>query len=425
MQHVFVLDHNRKPLNPVHPGEARVLLSTGKAAVLKRYPFTIVLKEETPEEIVTPVVVKVDPGSKITGIVLVSAKGKVLFAAELQHRGHTIKARLENRKAIRRSRRNRKTRYRGARFLNRTKPKGWLAPSLMHRVLTIMTWVNRFRKLCGITSISVERVKFDTQAMQNPEISGVEYQQGTLQGYTAKEYLLEKWNRTCAYCGTKNVPFEIEHIVPKAAGGSNRIANLALACHDCNERKGKLPIEVFLKNKPEVLKRVLAQAKRPLRDAAAVNITRNALLAALISTGFTVETGTGAQTKLNRTKQHCPKAHWIDAACVGNSGGNVDLDPETKPFLVKAMGHGSRQVCRTDRFGFPRQHRTRQASHFGFRTGDIVRAVVPKGKFAGVRVTRITIRASGAFSFGAANVNHKFCTLIHRQDGYAYGQATG
>jgi hypothetical protein len=288
-----------------------------------------------------------------------------------------------------------------------------------------MTWMKRFQKLCRVAGISVERVKFDMQAMQNPEISGAEYQQGTLQGYTVKEYLLEKWNRTCAYCGAKNVPFEVEHIVPKASGGSNRISNLALACHDCNERKGKLPVAVFLKNKPEVLKRILAQAKLPLRDAAAVNATRNALLVALIATGLPVETGTGAQTKFNRKQQHYPKAHWIDAACVGVVGNLVTLNANTKPLRVNAMGHGSRRMCRTDCFGFPKQHKTRQAYHFGFHTGDIVKAVVPKGKFAGTHVARITTRASGNFTLtGVGAVGYRYCVVLHRQDGYNYGQTT-
>jgi len=158
VQLVFVLDTNRRPLSPVRPAEARILLSTGKAAVLRRYPFTVILKEAKPEEAVVPVTIKIDPGSKTTGLALVDPKGKVLFCAELEHRGQVIKARMEARKAVRRGRRNRKTRYRKPRFLNRTRPTGWLPPSLQHRVLTSMTWVNRFRKLCNVIGISVERV---------------------------------------------------------------------------------------------------------------------------------------------------------------------------------------------------------------------------------------------------------------------------
>jgi len=423
MQSVFVLDTKLRPLSPVHPAEARVLLSTGKAAVLRRYPFTIILKEEKPDVAVTPIIVKIDPGSKTTGMALVDPKGKVLFAAELEHRGNLIKSRLESRRIVRRSRRNRKTRYRPARFLNRTKPKGWLPPSLLHRVLTVMTWVKRFHKLCNVVGISVERVKFDMQVMMNPEISGVMYQQGTLQGYTVREYLLEKWNRACGYCGAKGVPLQVEHILAKHNHGTDRVSNLTLACEPCNRKKDKILVEVWLKKKPEVLKRILAQAKVSLRDTATVNATRNALLSALIATGLPVETGTGAQTKFNRVRLGYPKAHWIDAACVGDSGGVVVLNPETKPLLIKATGHGNRQMCGTDRFGFPVRHRTRQSSHFGFHTGDIVVAMVPKGKCAGIHVARISTRASGSFKLlGIGDVNHRYCTTVHRQDGYAYDQ---
>ncbi|HAO02349.1 MAG TPA: HNH endonuclease, partial [Halomonas sp.] len=105
-----------------------------------------------------------------------------------------------------------------------------LAPSLQHRVDTVMAWVNRLSKSAPITGISQELVRFDTQKLESPEISGVEYQQGTLLGYEVREYLLEKWGRKCAYCGTADTPLEIEHVVPRSRGGSNRVSNLTLSC---------------------------------------------------------------------------------------------------------------------------------------------------------------------------------------------------
>ena len=168
----------------------------------------------------------------MTGIALKQGN-KIIFGAELIHRGHAIKSRLDSRRAIRRSRRNRKTRYRQARFLNRTRSKGSLAPSLQHRVETTLTWVLRLRKLAPLGSISQELVRFDLQQMENPEISGIEYQQGELQGYEIREYLLNKWDRKCAYCGAENTPLQIEHIQPKSQGGTNRISNLCLACEPC------------------------------------------------------------------------------------------------------------------------------------------------------------------------------------------------
>ncbi|CAK0763433.1 HNH endonuclease [Gammaproteobacteria bacterium] len=369
--------------------------------------------------------VKIDPGSKITGIVLVAPNERVLFAAELEHRGKRIKSSLDSRRASRRGRRNRKTRYRAPRFNNRRRPDGWLPPSLNHRVDTTMTWIERFRRLCRLEKLAVLRVRFDMQLMQNPEISGIEYQQGTLAGYSVREYLLEKWHRTCAYCRAENVPLQVEHIKARANGGSNAISNLALACEPCNIKKGTLPVAAFLKNQPDVLNRILVQAKQPLSDAAAVNATRNKLFDGLLDTGLPVETGTGAQTKFNRVRLDYPKAHWIDAACVGDSGATVTLIPTMKPLQIKAAGHGNRQMCGTDKYGFPIRHRSRQKKHFGFETGDQVRANVTSGRKAGRYKGRVTCRASGSFDIKTATgrvagISHRYCTNIQRQDGYAY-----
>jgi hypothetical protein len=141
----------------------------------------------------------------------------------------------------------------------------------------------------------MELVKFDLQQMEHPEISGVQYQQGTLFGYETREYLLEKWNRQCTYCGAKNTPLQIEHIHPRANGGTNRVSNLCLACEPCNKTKGTQDIKVFLAKKPDLLKRLLAQAKAPLKDVAAVNSTRWLLFERLKALGLPVECGSGGR----------------------------------------------------------------------------------------------------------------------------------
>ena len=152
MSQVFVIDQQKQPQTTVHPAQARRLLSGGKAAVWRRFPFTIILKEEEEQTLEpTPLRLKLDPGSKTTGIALVDdEQGRVVWAAELTHRGQAIRDVLLKRRAIRRSRRRRKTRYRPPRFLNRTRPVGWLAPSLASRVLNIETWVARLRRLAPI-----------------------------------------------------------------------------------------------------------------------------------------------------------------------------------------------------------------------------------------------------------------------------------
>lgn len=417
---VFVVDTNKRPLDPVHPAQARCLLKQGKAAVFRRYPFTLILKEACPDSPTHALELKLNPGSKVTGIAIKQGN-KVVFGAELQHRGQQIRDALLSRHQLRRGRRNRKTRYRKARFLNRARPDGWLAPSLQHRVDTVLTWVNRFRKLAPIGSIAQQLVRFDLQKIQNPEISGIEYQQGELQGYEVREYLLEKWNRTCAYCGAKNVPFEVEHIHPRSKGGSDRVSNLTLACHPCNQAKGNQDVRDFLSGKPDLLHRILKQAKSPLKDASAVNSTRWALFNALKATGFPVTTGTGGQTKFNRTRLGLPKAHWIDAACVEQVDSLEVLTK--KPLLIAAKGHGTRQMCGTNKYGFPIRHRTQQKIHFGFQTGDLVHASIPSGKFTGDWTGRISVRARPSFKLASSqtfDVHPKYLEVIHRADGYSY-----
>jgi len=218
------------------------------------------------------------------------------LVAELQHRGLAIKAKLKSRRELRRFRRSRKTCYRQPpntdwfrKGNHQPCPKqrrdGWLGPSLLSRVHNIETWVKRLRKFTPITAISQELVRFDTQIMQNPEIAGKEYQQGTLAGYETREYLLEKWSRQCAYCDIKDIPLQIEHIYPRAKGGSNRISNLTLSCEKCNIKKGTKDIKDFLKKDLKRLKEIQSQAKQPLADTAAVNSTRFKLLEVLKATG--------------------------------------------------------------------------------------------------------------------------------------------
>jgi len=421
---VFLLDKSLRAQDPVHPAVARILLRKRKARIHRAQPFCIRLRGIS-RKIPHGLQLKLDPGSRTTGIALVNHQsGEVVWGAELTHHGQLIKKKMEKRLAQRRSRRARKTRYRPARFLNRTKPKGWLPPSLEHRLGNVMTFVRRLRKLANITGISLELVKFDMQAMQNPEISGILYQQGELAGYEMREYLLEKFNRTCIYCGAKNVPLQVEHVVPKALGGSNRISNLTLACDACNKAKGTLPIEEYLKGKPSLLKKIKAQLKTPLKDAAAVNATRWELWRRLSALGLPVECGSGALTKFNRTKQGLPKAHWLDAACVGKSTPTL-RQSTIAPLYIKSYGRGSRQVWQTDAFGFPKRPKAKEKTKFGFRTGDWVKATVPKGKLQGTHVGRLTTRtAPNWFSVGKANgINPKHIVLLQRNDGYEYSYA--
>ena len=425
---VFVQDRKHRPLMPCRPARARRLLKSGRARVVRLFPFTIRLTDRLIEDSkLQPVLVKIDPGSRQTGVALVRADEKAhhhaLFFINLVHRGESIRDALTARRNCRRRRRG-NLRHRAPRFLNRTKPQGWLPPSLRHRVDTATAWVAKLVKLAPVTGIVEELVKFDAQKLQNPEISGTEYQQGTLFEYEVREYLLEKFGRKCVYCGAENVSLNIDHVVPKARGGSNRISNLVLSCVNCNQKKDSQPVEVFLKNRPEVLDRIKRRLKTPLRDAATVNATRWSLFNALKVFGLPVETGSGALTKLNRHTFGVPKEHRLDALCAGRVNG-VHYPEGMGILQVRCTGRGNYQRTRVDKYGFPRGCLTRQKRVHGFATGDMVEVVVPSGKKAGTYRGRVAVRKSGYFNIQTPEgviqgIGWRHCRLLSFNDGYGY-----
>ncbi|MCJ0871289.1 RNA-guided endonuclease IscB [Streptomyces sp. AP-93] len=425
---VFVLDKHGHPLQPTSPARARRLLRQGRAVVARHTPFVIRLKDRTAgQSQVDSVELGIDPGSKRTGIAVFTAKDgerRGLYTVELTHRGGRIRDKLTTRAAYRRGRRSRNLRYRAPRFSNRTRPTGWLAPSLRHRVDTTMSWMTRLARWAPVRAVHVERVAFDTHVMSHGgPLEGAEYQYGTLHGTEAREYLLAKWGRACAYCGITGVPLNIDHIHPRSRGGSDRISNLCTACIPCNEKKSNQPVEEFLGKSPRVLARILAQAKAPLRDAAAVNATRWALWRALDAAFPTVRTASGGRTKWNRQRTGTPKTHTLDALCVG------ELDTVTRTparvLAVTATGRGSYTRTCPDKYGFPRLRLPRQKQFFGYQTGDLARAVVPTGKKAGTHTGRIAVRATGSFNIKTTHgliqgIRHKHFRLLQRADGYAY-----
>jgi len=429
MSRILIVDQHRRPLMPTTPARARLLLKSRKAAILRRFPLVLILKEEREAAVVEPLRVKLDPGSRTSGIAVVNDRsGEVIWAAELSHRSQDIRESLSKRAAARRSRRKRHTRYRPARWQNRRRKPGWLAPSLFSRVLHLLSWVKRLSRWCPVGALSLELVRFDMALLQNPEIEGQEYQRGTLWGTEVRQYLLAKWKHQCAYCSATGVPLEIDHVVPRSRGGSDRIANLVSACHRCNQSKADQALEAFLADRPEVRARVQAQRQAPLKDAAAVNSTRWALYERLKATGLPLETGSGGLTKWNRASRNLPKSHWIDAACCGRSTPEHLQVQHVRPWLIEAKGRQARRMVNVDEHGFP-VGRAKGASRVqGFRTGDLVRARVTKGKKIGTYVGRVAIKSDGYFKltgrpFGMVEGIHaRYCVPLHQKDGYAYSQ---
>jgi hypothetical protein len=132
--------------------------------------------------------------------------------------------------------------------------------------------------------------------------------------------------------------------------------------------------------------------------------------------GLPVECGSGGLTKYNRVTRDLEKAHWLDASCVGKSTPTVLDTQGIVPLLIKATGQGRRQICVTDKYGFPKQHKERHISFCGYRTGDMVKAISPKGIFSG----RIAIRHRPSFRLGKGDIHPKYMRRVHRADGYTY-----
>ncbi|MEV7341607.1 RNA-guided endonuclease IscB [Streptomyces sp. NPDC093544] len=430
-----------QPLMPCHPARARELLGKGRAVVARQIPFTIRLRDRTlAESEVDGVQLRIDPGSKGTGLALTDEKKETnargatvtlrrgLVSIELQHRGDQIHMCMQQRAGYRNRRRSANCRYRQPRSDNRTHPEGWLPPSLRHRVDTTLSLAKRMCRYAPITEIHVESAAFDTHSMSaGKHLTGAEYQQGTLAGTEARAYLHAKWNRACAYCDATGVPLNIDHLRPRSRGGSGRISNLVLACVPCNQAKGSTPVAVFLADRPDRLAKILQQVKTPLHDAAVMNTTRWRLTAALEQLGRPVHTWSGGRTKWNRTAMGLNKTHTLDALSVGRlnheDGDAIVRFPEGV-LVAKATGRGSYARTTPDRFGFPRLSRARVKQHFGYVTGDLVRANVPSGKWTGTWTGRISVRARGQHSLttpaGRFNVSHWNLRLVQRGDGYGY-----
>jgi 5-methylcytosine-specific restriction endonuclease McrA len=427
---VYVLDKRKKPLMPCSLKRARQLLERGRARVDKRFPFSIRLVDRLEEDsVLQPLTLKIDPGSKTTGMALVREAGpraEVVSLIELEHRGEEIKKKLKQRAAFRRRRRSANLRYRAPRFNNRRRKKSWLPPSLQRRVDSTLSIVNKLRSLAPATAIAQELVRFDAQRIENPEISGREYQQGTVAGYEVREYLFEKWGRTCVYCDAVNVPLNLDHVIPRSNLGSDRASNLVPACIPSNQNKGAEDIKDFLAKDQSRLERILKQAKQPLKDAAAVNATRWALYGALQLLGLPVSVGTGGRTKFNRHRFFIPKAHALDAVSVGNMDTVVEITGLKQSTLhITAYGRGAYQRTQLTKKGFPRGYLMRSKSVHGFQTGDQVKAVVPKGKKQGTYLARVAVRDTGSFNLKTSTatvegINHKHCRLIQLGDGYGY-----
>lgn len=421
---VFVLDKSKKPLDMISHAKARILLKNRLAVVHKIYPFTIRLRDNSCVGRDKTYTVKLDPGSRTTGVAIVDDKDSVVMLAEIEHRGNLIKKDLASRRMIRRSRRNRKTRYRAARFLNRTRPKGWLAPSVKSRADNVVNFIRKYKKFLNINKVMIENVSFDTAQMSSDiKLWGVDYQQGNLYQKELKSFIFNRSNGKCVYCGAKAT--EVDHVISRSNGGTNSVYNLVASCKSCNKKKSNLTLKSFGKLVGKDFSHL--KPKKLPKDAAIVQSARNYMVKEITKLVSDTTLHDAWLTKYNRDSLGLSKQHYYDALSVGNIQDYKFLTD--KILVISAKGRGSRQMCRMDKYGFPKTKPKGSKIVKGFQTGDIVKAVVTKGLKKGLKkgkyLGRVAVKSDGFFNIRTKtqliqSIKYKYCHIIQRGDGYSY-----
>ncbi|MGY4687691.1 RNA-guided endonuclease IscB [Petrotoga sp. DB-2] len=318
---VYVIAKDGTPLMPTNRrGKVRHLLREGKAKVVRNKPFTIQLTYDT-THYTQPITLGVDSGHKHIGFSAVTEKEEVL-SGEVELRDDVSEL-IKEKGMYRRIRRN-GLRYREPRFDNRvssrkgTPQKGfkesWLAPSIKHKLDTHIRFIEFIKKILPITDIIIEVAKFDTQKIKNPNIEGIEYQQGEQQNfYNLREYILHRDNYTCQLCGKTNVPLEVHHIGFWKGDRSNRPSNLITLCTKCHDPKNHLKGGKLYGMKP---------VQKPLKEATFMSTVRWKLVN-ILDCKHTY----GYITKLKRIALNLDKTHYNDAFCIAGGTNQRRIEP--------------------------------------------------------------------------------------------------
>ena len=411
---VNVLNMRGEALMPCSPAKARKLLKANKALVKSTEPFTIQLKVASGENR-QPITLGVDPGSKYVGLSASTEKAE-LYAAEIELRPDVIKL-IAKRRELRCARRNRKTRYRPARFNNRvrSKNKGWLAPSVEHKLASTFSRIEAVTRILPITTIAVEKARFDIQRLQNPSISGKEYQEGALLDfYNVREYVLWRDQYTCQHCHgkSKEPRLHVHHIESRLTGGNapNNLVTLCLTCHQAlHDGKFKL-----------VIKR-----GRSFKDAAYMNITRKTLIQRLQAAYPQLELriSYGYITKYLRDKYQIDKTHHDDAFCIA---GNMAATRLGCFYYQKQVRRHNRQIHKINILKGGRRKDNQAAYEVqGFRLFD-------KVKYEGQVGFIFARRSTGYFDVRRldgtridASANYKKLRLLQKRKSYLTELRTG
>lgn len=297
-------------LMPTTPRKARVLLKKGRAKVVQRTPFIIQLLYATGEA-KQKVVLGVDSGYIHIGLSAVSEKEE-LYSSEVELRSDIVKLNAE-RRMYRRSRRNRKTRYRQPRFLNRKKPEGWLAPSLQHKLDSHVKIIQKVCDLLPIAKIIVEVAAFDIQKIKHPEIQGKEYQQGEQKDFwNVREYVLYRDHYTCQHCKgmSKDPILNVHHIESRQIGG-DRPGNLITLCEDCHDKHHRGEIQLKVKK------------TNGFRAETFMTTIRWKLVNQLRELGYCVKHTYGYKTKARRIALKLKKSHRNDAFVIAHGSHQI------------------------------------------------------------------------------------------------------
>lgn len=328
---VYVVNKNGQPLMPTeNHAKVRILLKSGKAKVINRCPFTIQLTYES-TNYTQKVTLGIDSGSKHIGI-SATTKDKVLFEADIELRNDIVNL-ISTRRELRRSRRNRKTRYRKPRFENRRRKDGWLAPSVQQKADSHLTIVAKVHKILPVSNIVVECASFDIQKIKNPSVGGTDYQQGEQLGFwNVREYVLFRDGHTCQCCKgkSKDKILNVHHIESRKTGGDapNNLITLCETCHT-GYHKGTVKL-------PGTIHRGMS-----FKDAAFMGIMRWALYEKLKTLYPNVTLTYGYITKNTRIKNSLPKEHYIDARCIS---GNPKAVGTGEVFYYKKIRCHNRQI---------------------------------------------------------------------------------
>lgn len=317
---IFVMNMRGDPLMPCTQKKARILLKEGKAVIYKYDPFTIQLTYATGET-KQDCHIGIDTGSKHIGMAITS-ENKVLFKGEIELR-QDVKSNIDTKHIYRRSRRNRKTRYRQPRFLNRKRSDKWLPPSLQNRVDPTFHWIDTFCSLVSDPILHIEVGKFDTAKMINPEINGVDYQHGQTYGFFEERYFVfARDNYTCQCCGkSKDKILQTHHIIYRSNGGTDRVDNLITVCTDCHTSKNHQKGGILYKWQ-EQHKKVKQYKEPPFM---------NAIRKRIFARYPNAHTTYGSETTPHRKELGLEKTHYNDAITIS---GITNIKEDPKEWLL-------------------------------------------------------------------------------------------